>query len=127
MTHNEFSEYHNYIIEFRYKGETKTGVIIDVIPYEEQKNRSEYLFIPIKNLLTWREAESKLDKNKMKLLSQVVDISKVTDARRINLGKSDIDRRVKDWKQRINEFYDNIKVWIADTPQYKINKCVWNI
>ena len=80
MNHLEFIKYHNRHISFTYKGKTKTGVVLNLIPYNKKKNGTDYVFIPTKYLKDWKIAS----KVKRKNLQQVIDIRYISSARFYN-------------------------------------------
>ncbi|WP_341902165.1 hypothetical protein [Fluviicola taffensis] len=76
MDHLEFFPYHNRLIEFIYLGKRKKGVVLDAIPYSEKRVGTEYAFIPVGNLITWRDA-SEAEK---KQLQETIDIKNISKA-----------------------------------------------
>lgn len=82
MDHREFISYHNRLIRFKCEGEKefRIGAIVDLIPYTEKTNDTDYVFIPRENMLKWREAEQKGDRMEMTKLQEIIDISKIIQA-----------------------------------------------
>lgn len=76
MDHLEFFRYHNRLIEFTYKGIREKGVVLDVIPYSQKKQETDYAFIPYEHLETWRNA-SDIQRRQLEKTVDIRDISKV--------------------------------------------------
>jgi hypothetical protein len=77
MDHLEFFPYHNRLIEFIYLGKRKKGVVLDVIPYSQKRQGTEYAFIPFEHLETWPDA-SEAEK---KRLQETIDIKNISKAK----------------------------------------------
>jgi hypothetical protein len=81
MTHIEFLDagLHNRLIRFIIGGKSLSGVVVDDVFHKTGKSkRSHYTFIPIKNIVEWKEAEKLNDREKMYSLSSVIDIEEIT-------------------------------------------------
>lgn len=85
MTHIELSEkgLHNRHIEFSYKGEILSGVLIDMIPYDEKNEHTEYMFIPSENRTLWKEAFEKKDFSLLNNFFKTIDIQVITNGRQL--------------------------------------------
>lgn len=75
MDHLEFFPYHNRLIEFTYQGKRKKGVVLDVIPYSQKKQSTEYAFIPFEHLETWPNASQ----TEKKRLQETIDIKNISN------------------------------------------------
>jgi hypothetical protein len=86
MTHIEFVEagLHNRHIKFVIDGQVLSGVVVDDVYHTTGKTkRTDYTFIPTSNMIEWKKAENRHDKEKMYALSTVVDIAKITQGIRL--------------------------------------------
>lgn len=77
MNHQEFIKYHNRHIEFTYKGKNLSGVVLDLIPYNKKENRTDYVFIPTRNLKEWKTA----NKHERIALQEIIDIEFISSVR----------------------------------------------
>jgi hypothetical protein len=109
------SDLHNRHIEFSYKGKPLTGVVIDIIPHRQKKTHTEYLYIPSKNLIAWRKAETENNVNELNKLSRHIDISNIEWGRPLPMNKNEVEMRIQDWRNRIKELFDNFKEWSAES------------
>lgn len=80
MNHLEFLPYRNRHIRFHYRGQWRTGVILDEIPYDEKKKSTDYILIPTSNLKEWRTADIVDDAETKGLLQEVIDIIEISEA-----------------------------------------------
>lgn len=86
MTELEFFPYHNYHIVFKVKdGKEMSGVLLDPMDsYETGKPATLYTYIPTSSLKSWKLAQNKGDRERMKELQSEIDIKDVTWAMRLN-------------------------------------------
>lgn len=87
MTHLQFFPYHNKLIRFRCRGNSKWiyGVILDIIEYGQKKTSTHYSFIPIRLLDKWKLAFRNGNKTAMKRIEKDIDIKSIVNAEVINL------------------------------------------
>jgi hypothetical protein len=75
---------HNRHIKFAVDGQVLSGVVVDDVYHTTGKSkRTDYTYIPTCNMVEWKKAEERHDKERMYSLSSVVDISKITWAARV--------------------------------------------
>jgi hypothetical protein len=76
MTHQNFSKFHNKYIRFHYNGSPLelSGVVIDILNYNEKKAPTEYVFIAMKDLLSWQKADKEGNVATKKSLQNTIDI-----------------------------------------------------
>lgn len=90
MNHLEFFRYHNRLIEFVYRGKSRKGVVMDLIPYHKKKRETDYVFIPHENVEEWRIASEE----EREFLQKVIDIRYVSKAAEI-MGEYKTKKRNK--------------------------------
>lgn len=87
MTELKFAQLglHNHHIKFRLENSETiySGVLMDIIPFEEKTKNSEYVFVSTPNLRKYKEAENENDQDMMNNLSNKIDISEIVWARRV--------------------------------------------
>lgn len=84
MNHHEFSPYHNKHISFLYSPpdgpeETLTGVLVDLISYDQKQRPTEYVFIRTSDLSDWQRADENGDTAAQEGLQRVIDIDFVSN------------------------------------------------
>ena len=79
MTHEEFLPYHNHHVRFKLSdGRELSGVLSDTLRHLDKNiPDTAYEFIPTINMIDWKQAEQKGDKEKMKSLAVMMNISNI--------------------------------------------------
>ena len=76
---------HNRHIKFALREIILHGVVVDDLNHTKGKTkRTDYTFIPASNMIRWKHAEKKNDRETMYSLSSVVDIEGITWGKRIS-------------------------------------------
>jgi len=85
MTFLEFLPFENYHIRFKLEDGTElSGVLVGSInALEERINQTSYDFIPTRNMIDWKQAEQKNDKEQMKSLQGKIDITNIVWVERL--------------------------------------------
>ena len=84
MDQLSFFKYNNRHIKFEYKGESRAGVVVDSIPYDEKEFPTQYIYIATKDMIDWKDAERRRDKMKMKRLEQKINLQFVENPQLLN-------------------------------------------
>ena len=85
MNHHRFSSFHNKHIKFIYESpeggrEELSGVVVDIIRYNEKKTPTEYIYIKSTDLKEWQRASETGDIPKKNKLQRIIDIQYITHA-----------------------------------------------
>lgn len=88
MDHVSFMPYHNRHIVFEYPDntgfyETLSGVVLDLLEYNEKRTPTEYIFIPSNNLIEWQQADASNNETRKAELQRRIDIQFVHNARHL--------------------------------------------
>lgn len=86
MKELDFFPYHNRHIMFKLRnGQELSGVLVDPMnSHETGKPRTVYTYIATRNMIAWKKAEDKNDKETMKSLEGEIDLEDILWAERLN-------------------------------------------
>lgn len=86
MTHIEFKRYQGFHITFRLKnGVELSGILYNTLKEDEKTTHTTYAFIPTQNRMAWRDAEKIGDQEKMKSLTEKLDIEEIAAIERTHV------------------------------------------